>query len=306
MGAAYGYTFYVDIGGDILTFPITPGELSITIGSNNKVVTLISEGDVNILKSPSLVEIEFEARFPMRKFPYSRTPLNFKQYFDKLKQLKEDKKSFRFIVARETVAKKRTWDTNLLVALENLEINENADQGDDVLLTFTLKQYKEYGVKTISTRAGLGSTSTSTSNTSRSTDKGSSSQNYTVQSGDCLWNIAKAAYGDGSKWTVIYEANKSTIEAAAKDHGKSSSSNGHWIYSGTKLTIPDTNTANLTVQKLNNSSSSSSKNTTGTKKTANNGFSGSGGSFANNGFSGSGGSFASNSSGFPGWETTTF
>ena len=34
---------------------------------------------------------------------------------------------------------------------------------------------------------------------------------YTVKKGDCLWNIAKAIYGDGSKYTKIYEANKDKI-----------------------------------------------------------------------------------------------
>ena len=80
---------------------------------------------------------------------------------------------------------------------------------------------------------------TSTSNQARSTDnKTSSSQTYTVKNGDCLWNIAKKFYGKGSEWTKIYEANKSAIEEDAKKHGKSSSSNGHWIWSGLKLIIP--------------------------------------------------------------------
>ena len=77
-----GYNFYFKIGSDILTFPITPGELTITVGSNNKTVTLIDEGDVNILKSPSLIEVEFEARFPMRKYPYSGTVDNFQSYYN--------------------------------------------------------------------------------------------------------------------------------------------------------------------------------------------------------------------------------
>ena len=82
------------------------------------------------------------------------------------------------------------------------------------------------------------STSTSTSNTAR-TNGGSRSKEYTVKKGDCLWNIAKAEYGDGSKYTVIYNANKKVIEDTANKYrnGKGSS-NGHWIYPGTKLTIP--------------------------------------------------------------------
>ena len=61
---------------------------------------------------------------------------------------------------------------------------------------------------------------------------------YTVKSGDTLWAIAKKELGAGSKWNTIYKANKEIIESTAKKHGKKSSDNGHWIYPGTKLTIP--------------------------------------------------------------------
>lgn len=244
-----GYNFYFKDGSDVLTFPITPSELSIKVGSNNKVVTLINEGDINILKSPSLIEVEFEARFPMRKYPYSRQVSSFESYFKKFEELKEQKKSFRFIVTRTTPSNKRTWDTNLLMALEDFEINENADEGDDVLITFKLKQYKEYGLTYIKKNT---TKTTSTSSKPRSTEnKGSTSSVYTVKSGDCLWNIAKAAYGDATKWTLIYDTNKSAIEADAKKHGKASSRHGHWIWPGLKLTIPGIGSAsNLNVTKL--------------------------------------------------------
>ena len=233
-----GYNFYFADGSDVLTFPITPGELNITVGSNNKTITLINEGDINVLKSPSLIEVEFEARFPMRKYPYSRHHSSFQVYFDFIKKLKEDKRPFRFIVARMTPSNKRLWDTNLLVALEDFEITENADEGDDVLINFKLKQYKEYGVKTL--KASKAKTTTSTANTARSGDnEASKSKSYTVKSGDCLWSIAKQFYGNGAKYTVIYNANKTVIENTANKYrnGKGSS-NGHWIYPGTKLTIP--------------------------------------------------------------------
>lgn len=37
---------------------------------------------------------------------------------------------------------------------------------------------------------------------------------YVVVSGDSLWKIAKNQYGDGSKWSIIYEANRGTIKNA--------------------------------------------------------------------------------------------
>jgi hypothetical protein len=233
----YGYDFYFKCDSDVILFPITPGKLTTKVGSNNKVITLISEGDINILKSPSLMEINFEARFPMRNYPYARENFDFESFHKKLVDLKESKKSFRFIVARSTPGGEATWDTNILVALEDFEVKEDADEGDDVLIDFNLRQYKEYGVKVINNKSNSTTTSTKERATEKTTDKSTA---YTVKSGDCLFNIAKTAYGDGSKWTTIYNANKSIIESTAEKYrGKGKgSSNGHWIYPGTKLTIP--------------------------------------------------------------------
>lgn len=235
---AYGYDFYFTIGEEVLTLPITPSSLKMNIGSKNKVVTLINEGDVNILKSPSLVEFEFDARFPMRKYPYSREALNFETYMNKFTALKTEKTPFVFSVVRTTPNGKGTWGTTRRVTLEDLEIEENADEGDDVIVTFNLKEYKEYGVKTIQVKNST-PTTTSTSEQPRSNDsKTAATKNYTIKSGDTLWAIAKAMYGNGANWTIIYDANKSVIEAEAKKRGKQSSSNGHWIYPNTVLVIP--------------------------------------------------------------------
>lgn len=67
-------------------------------------------------------------------------------------------------------------------------------------------------------------------------DKGGGS--YTVKSGDTLWGIAAKVLGSGSEWTQLLDANAGVIEASAKNHGMSSSDNGHWIWPGDVLTIP--------------------------------------------------------------------
>lgn len=241
-----GYDFYFKIGNDVIVLPITPAELNIKSGSNNKVVNLINEGDFNILKSPSLMEIEFEARFPMRQYPYARQFREFSYYFDKFATAKANRQPVRFSVVRAiptggTLA--GTWGTgypdSLLVSIEDLETNEDAGEGDDVIVSFKLKQYKELKVVTVKAPAKASET-TSTSKNSRSSDgKGTNTETYTVEPGDCLWNIAKKFYGKGSLYNKIYVANQDIIEKTANKYRKGKgSSNGHWIYPGTKLTIP--------------------------------------------------------------------
>jgi nucleoid-associated protein YgaU len=63
-------------------------------------------------------------------------------------------------------------------------------------------------------------------------------RSYTVASGDTLSAISVKEYGTAVKWPLIYAANTSVIEAAARAHGKPISGGGHWIYPGTVLVIP--------------------------------------------------------------------
>ena len=67
----------------------------------------------------------------------------------------------------------------------------------------------------------------------------SGGKTYTVVAGDTLWGISKKFYGAGTKYSVIYEANVDLIESTAKAHGKKSSNNGHWIWPGEVLNIPE-------------------------------------------------------------------
>ena len=83
---------------------------------------------------------------------------------------------------------------------------------------------------------------TNNTSTSKSTKRSATTaKRYTIKSGDTLWSIAEKLYGSGSKWQIIYNANKDIIESTAKKYGRSSSQNGHWIYPGVILTIPDAN-----------------------------------------------------------------
>lgn len=236
-----GYEFLFEFSdGDVLIFPVTPSELTMKSGSNNKVVTLINEGDINILKSPSLSEIEFDAMFPMKQYPFARQTHRWEDYYERIRKLKEEKKSFRFQVIRLTPSGDLMWGTDELVSLEDFTVKESADQGNDIIVSFKLKQYKEYGVKTLpNSYLSKPNTTSTSSETRKSESPASNGKTHKVKSGDCLWNISKYYYGNGAKWKTIYNANKTAIENDAKKHGRKSSQEGHWIYPGLVLTIPN-------------------------------------------------------------------
>lgn len=231
---ANNYKFYIDG----VELPINPSTITIKVGNKNTNVDLANGGDMTILKSPALTEISFTARLPQTGLSGTQTKLPYlnarartaSYYIEKLKTLKTSKKVFQFVVTRYLPNGSPLFETNFTTVLENFSMKEEATEGFDILVDISLKQYIEYKTKIYKPNASNGN--------KQRTEKKVEKTTYTVKSGDTLWALAKYFYGNGSLYTIIYNANKSVIEAEAKERGRNSSSNGHWIYPGTKLTIP--------------------------------------------------------------------
>lgn len=251
------YSFFMVSGDKKVQFPIAPSDLTINVNGRNETVDLMNEGEVNLLKSPGLTDISFTALIPqVGKYPFAVNDEPIDTYTDFLNEMLTSKKSFRFVVVR-TAGTKLLFDTNLQVSCEGYDLKESADNGFDVELAIKLKQYKEYGVKTITlvavtttkttdtttdttktTTANKNTTKVTASSNNKRPTESNSGKKYYVQSGDCLWSISKKFYGTGTKWKTIYNKNKTIIENTAKKAGRKSSENGHWIYTGTPLIIP--------------------------------------------------------------------
>jgi len=223
--AKSGYDFYLSK----CLLPVAPKKLQISINNANETVTLINDGEINMLKKAELTDIEFECMIPQVKYPFAVYKSGFKKasyflnYFEKLKT---NRKPFQFIVSRTLPNGKVLFSTNMKVSLESYTITEQATDGFDLTVKFKLKQYRDYGTKTV--KLATKKKKTATVKKKRPADTAPKVKTYKVVKGDCLWNIAKRFYGNGAKYTVIYNANKKVI-----------GSNPNLIYAGQVLTIPN-------------------------------------------------------------------
>lgn len=143
-----GYDFYLKK----CLLPVTPQKLEIKINNANDTVTLINEGEINILKTAALTDIEFECEIPQVKQPYAVYKSGFQgaSYFlDYFEELKTSKQPFQFLVSRTMPNGKVLFSTNIKVSMEDYKITEDSKNGFDLKVKISLKQYREYSTKTV-------------------------------------------------------------------------------------------------------------------------------------------------------------
>ncbi len=209
---------------EIVQFPVVPGKINMQINGQNKTISLINGGEVNLIKSPGLRDITIdELLLPaFQSYPFAVYKDGFhgaKYYLEKLKKWKKSKHPVQFKLTRTAPdGRDLLWDTTMDVTIENYKITEDAERyGPDVAVKLSLKEYRYWGAKKAR----------------------KSAKTYTVKKGDTLLKIARKQLGDGSKRKDIYKRNKKRIETAAKKHGRKSSSNGRFLYKGTVLELPN-------------------------------------------------------------------
>lgn len=200
--------------------PVTPSKLTVKIKGQNKTLELLNEGEINFLRAPGLTEITLPLTLPM--LTGAQRP---EYYLGILEKLKTNKSTTQFVMTRTAPNGELLFDTNMKVSVEDYTITENATNGLDLSVEIDLKQYRDYSTKTIQVSTTT-SRNTATVTKERSSSTAPKTRTYTVKKGDCLWAIAKKYYGNGAKYTVIYNANRDKIK------------NPNLIYVGQVLTIP--------------------------------------------------------------------
>lgn len=139
--------YYFFIGPVLL--PVTPEALTVNIGGNNQTVTLINDGEINVLHDPKLKEAAFEVLLPTgQKYPFAFYSLGgaeataFTEYFMLLQRRKIP---FPFIVAKlKPGSILPTGYSYMTAVIEDFSQKDDAKNGLDIVVSLKLREYREY------------------------------------------------------------------------------------------------------------------------------------------------------------------
>ncbi len=202
---------------DDMQVPIPPASMQTKIRNRNKVVSLIGQGDINILKRAGLTEIEFKIMLPNSKYAFDKAliyhPASY--YLEKLESLKTGLNPFQFIMVRMKDDGSMLSMDNIKVSLEDYSINEDANEGYDMYANIVLKQYRDWGSKKLDVKTNSDGTKSATITQTRTAQAVSMPQSVIAKSGDTLQTICKKALGQVSTSYIlgIKSLNKIAIPA---------------------------------------------------------------------------------------------
>lgn len=225
------YQIWFEAEGTKLQIPVNPEIVKVQKSGNNDSINIVGLGEATIISDPKALKISFSSFFPKAYFPGCnvRKPLMPHYYIIKISSWMDKKIPIRLYIT--------SCDIVQYVTIEDFSYSQSGGDVGSYDYAVTLKRYRTLKIQQIkiqekkTTQTGKQTLKTAvlpkkTTKTARvNTQKKPTT--YTVKPGDCLWNIAKKFYGDGSLYTKIYNANKSVIGA-----------NPNLIYPGQVLTIP--------------------------------------------------------------------
>lgn len=206
-----------------LIFPVNPEKIRYKSSCRFQEYDILNKGTAKIPNGKDLTYISWESFFPgsiLKKEKYVHNYKNAKDLHNRIETWRSKGTKLKLTITGTPI--------NLYVYIDNYEASFEGPNGN-IYYSIELSGAVDVSVEKVKKKVAA---------LVYRPSKNNGAKKYTVKRGDCLWNIAKKFYKKNSKWKTIYNANKSTIEKAAKKHGKKSSSNGHWIYPGTTLKIP--------------------------------------------------------------------
>ena len=208
---------------DAILLPVAPEKIEISEPSLNKTITMVDQGEINIIRGKGLKEIKFDMLVPSFQYPfanYSFGTFSTSQVIARLEYLKEQCKPVYFIVTR-CRAGKPAWWTNIKVSVEDFTVTEDANNGTDVIISINLKEYREYSTKMAivtknsdgtvvakfnNPRSAVGNIAP-TANLTKTIEAGKTIKSITVDVGKTLYNVVKTTLGSTDLFNKIKSIN---------------------------------------------------------------------------------------------------
>lgn len=226
------YYFYLGT----MMLPVPPPKMTVKIGNKNKTISLINEGEINILKTPGLQDISFDVLLPNQDYPFadyaqtiggmaygllSQTRIGQRlssilgnpsyqpaEYFaEAIRVLKNGKIPVRLIITRMKPDFTMLFDTNMLVSVESCDMLEDAKEGFDLKCALRLKEYREYGTKEVEVTKDANGKEQLTVKNRRLTDRVTPADWKCTQE-KSLFEAVKLASGGSLSWRAVANLNQ--------------------------------------------------------------------------------------------------
>lgn len=215
-------------------FPVLPETVKVTLKGKQTSIDIDKLGEIFHKGRRDAMTISFSSFFPAVYDSSCSVPKSaFKKSKDcyaRIKKLLYSLEPAHFVFTGGPMS------INKYVIISSFVHSEEGGDIGTIHYTLELKEFRKVAVKKVKkTKKGKIKVSTSKKRVNNSTAK---KGKYTVKNGDCMYNIAKKYYGDGTKYMKIVDANRKVLDADAKKHGYSSCNNGNILFSGITLVIP--------------------------------------------------------------------